>query len=54
MRLREELAEDYRRMIYAETGALVDQARLIHEEVAAALSRGRRVAPGSAMTSSLF
>ncbi len=27
MRLREELAEDYRRMIYAETRALVDQAR---------------------------
>lgn len=28
VRLREELAEDYRRMIYAETRALVDQARL--------------------------
>jgi putative transposase len=27
VRLREELAEEYRRMIYAETGALVDQAR---------------------------
>jgi transposase-like protein len=27
VRLREELAEDYRRMIYAETRALVDQAR---------------------------
>lgn len=29
--LREELAEDYRRMIYAETRALVDQARAWHE-----------------------
>lgn len=28
VRLREELAEDYRRMIYAETRALVDQARV--------------------------
>ena len=28
VRLREELAEDYRRMIYAETRALVDQARI--------------------------
>ena len=27
MRLREELAEDYRRMTYAETRPLVDQAR---------------------------
>jgi putative transposase len=27
VRLREELAEDYRRMVYAETRALVDQAR---------------------------
>lgn len=27
MRVREELAEDYRRMIYAESRALVDQAR---------------------------
>src|SRR3989442_15754331 len=27
VRLREELAEDYRRMIYAETRTLVDQAR---------------------------
>ena len=28
VRVREELAEDYRRMIYAETRALVDQARV--------------------------
>ena len=48
VRLREELAEDYRRMIYAETPrARRSGARPIHEEVAAALSRGRRVPPGS-------
>ena len=45
-RLREELTEDYRRMIYAESGTRRRAgAHAIHEEVAAALS-GRRGEPG--------
>ena len=37
MRLREELAEDYRRMIYAESRMLVEQARRARRRVAIAV-----------------